>query len=89
MDFIIVPQAAAISCLDLFPLLGGDEPSLLVAGSTDGAVHILKRKNSVWKHEKRIAFHKAAVNDVDIHATGKMAFTVGRSASHVSLLLHF
>lgn len=78
MDFIVVPQAAAVSCMAIFPLFGGDEASLLIGGCTDGAIHIWKKTNQAWKHEKRIAFHKAAVNDVDVHSTGKMAFTAGR-----------
>ena len=87
-DSLTVPDAGGISYLAAFTQSTDGTASLLLSGCTDGSIHIWKRKGRSWQHHKRLPFHKAAVNAIDIHSTGRMAFTVGRSAPDLCLSLH-
>ena len=89
MDWLTVPDSGGVSCLALSPPEGTEEAEVMVHGCTDGSVHVWRKADGSWMHQKRTVFHKETVNAVDVHATGRAAFTVSRSALSLSASLAF
>jgi len=76
--FLQVPDVTSVTSLALFPLLGGTEPSLLLDGCSDGSLRFWKTVNGEWELQKTKTFHKASVESIDIHSSGKVAFSLAK-----------
>lgn len=78
LDFVVVPNAAGASCLAVNSMAASGDQKRMVVGTPNGTVHSWRMEKTRWQHDKEMSFHKTAVNDVDVHASGRMAFSVAR-----------
>ncbi|CAI5510619.1 unnamed protein product [Closterium sp. Naga37s-1] len=68
--------SAAVSCLALHG--SGSRPTHLLAGSEDRTISLWEV--ATWRHLSSLKGHKAPVNDIAVHPSGRVALSVARDA---------
>eukprot|EP00850_Spirogloea_muscicola_P000900 SM000003S11145 [mRNA] locus=s3:1215668:1218177:+ [translate_table: standard] len=72
----LVRHDGAVTCCQLHGGGGGGRPSHLLTGGADAAVCVWDA--AAWTPLKTLRGHKAAVNSLAIHPSGRLALSVGR-----------
>lgn len=75
MGFLVNPGQGAVTAVQLFAPAGHTDPINLLSAAEDGSIHVWKVGGG-WHHMRSLRGHKAAVNDLSIHPSGKVALSV-------------
>mmetsp|Transcript_32352 Transcript_32352/g.58780 ORF Transcript_32352/g.58780 Transcript_32352/m.58780 type:complete len:426 (-) Transcript_32352:90-1367(-) len=78
LGVLMNPGDGAIPCLDFFLPANRTYPTHLLSGSSDGGISIWHSGGGGWDHQKLLKGHRAAVNSISIHPTGKLALSTSK-----------
>ncbi|GIL51838.1 hypothetical protein Vafri_7748 [Volvox africanus] len=76
LGILLNPCDGAVPCLEFFTPESRSVPSHMLSGSADGAINIWRCKD--WEHLKVMRGHKASVNSLAVHRSGRLALSVAR-----------
>ncbi|GLI69685.1 hypothetical protein VaNZ11_014373 [Volvox africanus] len=76
LGILLNPCDGAVPCLEFFMPESRSAPSHMLSGSADGAINIWRCKD--WEHLKVMRGHKASVNSLAVHRSGRLALSVAR-----------
>lgn len=71
------PCDGPVPCLELYAPPGAVQASHMFTGSSDGAICVWQAGGD-WEHLKIMRGHKASVNSISVHPSGKLALSVAR-----------
>ncbi|GIL89377.1 hypothetical protein Vretifemale_17193 [Volvox reticuliferus] len=76
LGILLNPCDGAVPCLEFFTPESRSLPSHMLSGSADGAINIWRCKD--WEHLKVMRGHKASINSLAVHQSGRVALSVAR-----------
>lgn len=71
------PGDGAVPCIKFFSPSRGAAATHMFSGSADGSISIWQVGGG-WEHLKTMRGHKALVNDLAVHHSGRLALSVAR-----------
>ncbi|GLC45171.1 hypothetical protein PLESTB_000427800 [Pleodorina starrii] len=79
LGVLMNPCDGAVPCLEFYTPEGRSTPSHMLSGSADGAINIWRCRD--WEHLKVMRGHRAAVNSMAVHPSGRLALSTARDNS--------